>query len=170
MRPRVTALACVGRNWGIGKDGRLLYHIKPDLERFRFLTTGQIIIMGRKTLESLPGGKPLPRRENWVLSRTLGRTPGVKVIPSLEKLDKLLAKESQAVYVIGGQEIYELLLSRCQYVNLTVVDDIPDADRFFPALDKMQDWRQIGEMAVKTDEATGLTYQFQRYKRVDRDF
>lgn len=165
MGARVTALACVSENWGIGCSGQLLYHIKPDLERFRWLTTGQVVIMGRKTLESLPESRPLASRTNWVLSRTMGKTPGVKVIPDLTKLDKLLAKEKQAVYVIGGEEIYKLLLSRCQYANLTVVKATRPADSFFPNLDNLSEWRQIGNSPVRIDEATGLEYQFVRYKK-----
>lgn len=165
MSARVTALACVSEDWGIGKSGQLLYHIKPDLERFRWLTTGQVVIMGRKTLESLPESRPLASRTNWVLSRTMGKTPGVKVISDLTKLDKLLAKEKQAVYVIGGDEIYNLLLSRCQYANLTVVKATRPADSFFPNLDNLPEWRQIGNSPVRIDEATGLEYQFVRYKK-----
>lgn len=165
MGARVTALACVSEDWGIGCSGQLLYHIKPDLERFRWLTTGQVVIMGRKTLESLPESRPLASRTNWVLSRTMGKTPGVKVIPDLTKLDKLLAKEKQAVYVIGGEEIYNLLLSRCQYANLTVVKATRPADSFFPNLDNLPEWRQIGNSPVRIDEATGLEYQFVRYKK-----
>lgn len=165
MGARVTALACVSENWGIGCSGQLLYHIKPDLERFRWLTTGQVVIMGRKTLESLPESRPLASRSNWVLSRTMGKTPGVKVISDLTKLDKLLAKEKQAVYVIGGDEIYKLLLSRCQYANLTVVKATRPADSFFPNLDRLPEWRQIGNSPVRIDEATGLEYQFVRYKK-----
>lgn len=166
MGARVTALACVSENWGIGKSGQLLYHIKPDLERFRWLTTGQVVIMGRKTLESLPESRPLASRSNWVLSRTMGKMPGVKVISDLTKLDKLLAKEKQAVYVIGGEEIYKLLLPRCQYANLTVVHDRKPADTFFPDLSVRRDWRQIGSSPVRIDEATGLEYQFVRYQRI----
>lgn len=165
MSARVTALACVSEDWGIGCSGQLLYHIKPDLERFRWLTTGQVVIMGRKTLESLPESRPLASRTNWVLSRTMGKTPGVKVISDLTKLDKLLAKEKQAVYVIGGEEIYNLLLSRCQYANLTVVKATRPADSFFPNLDNLPEWRQIGNSPVRIDEATGLEYQFVRYKK-----
>ena len=167
MGARVTALACVSENWGIGKSGQLLYHLKPDLERFRWLTTGQVVIMGRKTLESLPESRPLASRTNWVLSRTMGKTPGVKVIPDLNKLDRLLSKEKQAVYVIGGEEIYKLLLSRCQYANLTVVHDRKPADTFFPDLSVRRDWRQIGSSPVRIDEATGLEYQFVRYQRIE---
>lgn len=165
MGVRVTALACVSENWGIGKSGQLLYHIKPDLERFRWLTTGQVVIMGRKTLESLPESRPLASRTNWVLSRTMGKMPGVKVISDLTKLDKLLAKEKQAVYIIGGEEIYKLLLSRCQYANLTVVKATRPADSFFPNLDNLPEWRQIGNSPVRIDEVTGLEYQFVRYKK-----
>ena len=123
--------------------------------------------MGRKTLESLPESRPLASRTNWVLSRTMGKTPGVKVISDLTKLDKLLAKEKQAVYVIGGEEIYKLLLSRCQYANLTVVHDRKPADTFFPDLSVRRDWRQIGSSPVRIDEATGLEYQFVRYQRIE---
>lgn len=97
----------------------------------------------------------------------MGKTPGVKVISDLTKLDKLLAKEKQAVYVIGGDEIYKLLLSRCQYANLTVVHDRKPADTFFPDLSVRWDWRQIGSSPVRIDEATGLEYQFVRYQRIE---
>ena len=128
------AILNADRNWGIGFQNRLLVHIPSDMRFFREQTTGNIVVMGRKTLESLPGGKPLPDRDNIILSRDPDlRARGAAVVHSVEELQKLLADvDTDRVYVIGGAEVYRLLLPYCDTVFVTKVDYAYQADAFFP--------------------------------------
>ena len=106
----MTAIAAVCENGGIGKDGALLFHIREDLRRFRQLTLGKTVVMGRRTLESLPGGRGLPDRRNLVLTRDLDFTaPGAEVIHDL-------AEVPEDAVVIGGESVYRQLLPRCSTV------------------------------------------------------
>jgi|GEM_PF-1741624 len=118
-------IAAVSRNWGIGNEGKLLFNLSGDLRRFRTLTEGNHVIMGRKTLESLPGGRPLAGRNNIVLSRTLDAgTPGVTVCRDVAELKQLTKKiPTDKLFVIGGGEIYRLLEPLCSYAYITWVDE-----------------------------------------------
>ncbi len=154
-------IAAVARDGGIGWQGGLLFSIPEDMRRFKALTTGKTVVMGRGTLDSLPGGKPLKGRRNLVLTRdrTFHRD-GVEGFHDLETLLAALQTEDEA-WVIGGAAMYEQLLPYCQALYLTEVDAAPPADRFFPPLDKgwklaeATAWRDIG----------GLPYRFCRYER-----
>ena len=108
----MNAIAAVSLDWGIGKDNDLLFHIGEDMKRFRALTTGGTVIMGRRTLDSMPGGKPLPRRRNIVLTRQADfAREGVEVARSPEEVLRLTAGEDpEKVWVIGGREIYRQVL------------------------------------------------------------
>ncbi len=160
----MTAIAAVGQNWGLGKHGQLLFHIPEDLHRFRKLTLGGTLILGRKTLESLPGGRPLPGRTHVVFTRDPHFTcPGAHIVHSAEELTPLLPALPQPVHVVGGAEIYALLLPLCSAVALTQVEAAPPADCFFPPLDTLPGW-------VCTDPGTphsqnGLTYRFTHWER-----
>lgn len=119
------------RNWGIGKNGNLLLHIPEDMQRFKALTMGNTVVMGRKTLESLPGGKPLPGRKNVVLTRNKNyRADGVTTCHSVDEIKEL----SGEVFVIGGGEIYSLLMDECDTAYITRTDIDGDADTFMPPL------------------------------------
>lgn len=124
----------------IGKDNTLLWHIPDDLKRFKELTTGHPVIMGRKTWESLPERfRPLPNRTNIVVTRQLGyKTEGAAVVDSLS--DAFLAAQeapgSNETFVIGGGEIYIAALPYATHLYLTLVDDSSEADTFFPAYEK----------------------------------
>ena len=117
------AIVNADRNWGIGFRNGLLVHIPSDMRFFREKTTDNVVVMGRKTLESLPGGRPLSDRDNIVLSRDAGlKVKGAAVVPSVEELEGLLSDmDPDRVYVIGGAEIYRLLLPLCDTVYVTRV-------------------------------------------------
>lgn len=158
-------IVAVDRNWAIGKDGRLLVNIPADQQLFMKETTGKTVVMGRRTLESLPGGQPLGKRENIVLTRDENyRVKGAKVCHSVEEvLDLLRGKASDDVFVIGGQSIYEQFLPYCDTAHVTYVDYVYDADTLFPNLDRDPDWRLVRE----SDEQTyfDLCYYFRQYER-----
>ena len=105
------AIVAVSQSWGIGKDGHLLFRISADLQRFKALTTGHTVIMGRKTLESLPGGRGLPNRRNLVLTRQKRFIPDRA--EAVHSLEELLALAGSDAFVIGGQAVYEQLLPHC---------------------------------------------------------
>ena len=115
--PRYIAIAAMASNRVIGKDGALPWHLPEDLKFFRKTTTGHPILMGRKTWESL--GRPLPNRRNLILSRTLPDQPGAEVLRGLDALEALALEGP--IYIIGGAEIYQLLLPRTEEILLTVL-------------------------------------------------
>ena len=156
------AIVAVSQSWGIGKGGDLLFRLPSDLRRFKAMTTGHTVIMGRKTLDSLPGGKGLPHRRNLVLSRQPDFAPDrAEVIHSVE--DILKTAEDDA-FVIGGQQVYEQLLPYCTRVHITKVLSDPEADAFFPDLDKLPGWKvaSAGEMLTEN----GLSFQYVEYIRI----
>lgn len=155
------AIVAVSRSWGIGKDGQLLFRISADLQRFKALTTGHTVVMGRKTLQSLPGGRGLPNRRSLVLTRQERFTP--ERAETVHSLAELLALAGDEAFVIGGQEVYEQLLPYCTRAYVTkVFADVP-ADAFFPNLDEDPLWRAVstGEM----QEENGLIFQYVEYQR-----
>lgn len=156
----MTAIVCVSQNWGIGRDGALLFRISADLKRFKALTVGKTAILGRKTLDTFPGGKPLKDRRNIVLSRRELDIPGAEIAHSFEEAAALGGDDA---IVIGGASVYMALLSRCDRVYVTKVDAAPDADSFFPDLDDNPDWRVASESEVF--EENGLKFRFVDYIR-----
>ena len=155
------AIVAVSQSWGIGKDGRLLFRLSADLRRFKALTTGRTVVMGRKTLQSLPGGKGLPNRRNLVLSRRMDYAPeNAEVVTSVEAL---LRTAGEDAFVIGGQQVYEQLLPHCERVHVTkVLADAP-ADAFFPNLDEDPAWRIASVSDVFTE--SGISFQYVEYCR-----
>ena len=155
------AIVAVSQSWGIGKDGRLLFRLSADLRRFKALTTGHTVVMGRKTLQSLPGGKGLPNRRNLVLSRRMDYAPeNAEVVTSVEAL---LRTAGEDAFVIGGQQVYEQLLPHCERVHVTkVLADAP-ADAFFPTLDEDPAWRIASASDVLTEN--GISFQYVEYCR-----
>ena len=153
------AIVCVSENWGIGKDGDLLFHIKDDLRRFRELTLDKSVIMGRKTLESLPGGKGLPRRHNVVLTTNRDYTAENAEIIHFPVEAVFAGGEDAAV--IGGEQIYRLLLPLCEKVCVTKVFAAPEADAFFPDLDADPKWQVERESEIFEED--GLRWQYVDY-------
>lgn len=156
------AIVAVERGWGIGREGRLLVKNPADMKRFRAMTLGRGVILGRKTLESFPGGKPLPGRENLVLSRTLERAPeGARLF---RDVDSLLACAPADSFVIGGGEVYRRLLPLCARAYVTYVDAPLAADAFFPDLDLAPDW-VLTEQDGPFETPEGLPFTFRTYER-----
>ena len=158
------AIAAVDRNWAIGNRGQLLVHIPEDMKNFRALTSGKTVIYGRKTLETFPHAKPLPKRQNIILSRNPGYTvEGAVVVHSIEELLEKIPAESDDMIVIGGDSIYHLLLPYCDKAVITKVENSYEADAWFDNLDQDPDWEctERGE----DREFEGLIFHFDTYRR-----
>lgn len=152
----------VSENWGIGKGGDQLVYISADLKRFRQLTTGKAVILGRKTLSTFPGGRPLKNRTNLILSGSVKAVEGAEVFPDLSSLlNRLKDCDLQQVSVIGGASVYELLLPYCEKAYITKTYGDYEADTFFPNLDEMDNWQIVttGEML----EEDGVKFQYIDY-------
>lgn len=156
----LSIIACISQtNRAIGYQNRLLYHIKSDLTRFRELTTGHTIIMGRKTYESLPNGA-LPHRRNIVVSRSMKEMEGCEVYPNLEAALKAAEGKTEETFIIGGESIYRQSLPAAHKLYLTVVDDAPQqADAFFPEINP-EEWELI-EKEMRNEN--GLSFSFLTY-------
>lgn len=128
------AVACVDKNFGIGYKNNLLFKIPEDLKNFRALTLNNVVIYGRKTLETLPNCQPLPSRRNIIFSKTLKKIPNAEIVSSVENLWEILRGEDKN-FVIGGAEIFSELLPYANEIFLTAVDAEKPADKFFPPLD-----------------------------------
>ncbi|MHC1694244.1 MAG: dihydrofolate reductase [Eubacteriales bacterium] len=157
------AIVSVSPDWGIGLNGQLLAPIPEDLKRFREITLGKVVVMGRTTLLSLPRSSPLPKRTNIVLSRSHGfKVEGTAVCAGLKELGLELRKyPSDEVYVIGGESVYRLLLPYCDEALVTKHDSPVKADTYFPDLDKTEGW-SIAECSevMKSGETS---YRYIRY-------
>ena len=158
-------IVAVDKNWGIGCDNKLLVSIPADMKFFRETTSGNVVVMGRKTLESFPNGMPLKNRINIVLTANKEYNgKGAIVVNSMEALMEELKKyDSESIYVIGGGRMYEQMLPYCDTVHVTKIDHAYEADTWFPNLDKMEEW----EVTADSDEQTyfDLEYCFLKYER-----
>ena len=159
----ITMIAAVAKNRAIGYQNKLIYWLPNDLKRFKALTTGHTILMGRKTFESLPKGA-LPNRRNCVLTRSVKALPGCECFASW---DEFLAscKPDEEAFIIGGATLYSELLDKADRLCLTEVDDTPqEADAFFP--DYSTGWREVNKEAHPKDEKHAFEYAFTDYERV----
>ena len=157
----ISIIAAVAKNRAIGYKNKLLYWLPNDLKRFKKLTTGHTIIMGRKTFESLPKGA-LPNRRNVVLSRSEKEFPGCEVFPSLKEALKH-CQPDEDVYIIGGASVYSQAMTVADRLCLTEIDDTPtDADAFFPPYD---DWNVAEREDHDVDEKHAYRYAFVDYVR-----
>ncbi len=158
-------IVAVDRNWAIGLKGNTLVDIPADRKLFREETMGKVVVMGRKTLESLPGGQPLAGRKNIVLSRDPDvRVKGAVVCRSMEEaLEECGKYPSQDIFVAGGQEIYQAFLPYCDVAHVTWIDYTYEADTYFPNLEKDKEW----VLAAESEEQTyfDLCYEFRMYCR-----
>ena len=156
-------IAAVDRNWAIGKDNRLLFPIPADLKRFKALTLGHPILMGRKTLESFPKG-PLPGRTNIVLSRNRDyQADGATVVHTPEEAVALAGDDG---FVIGGESVYRLLLDTCDTAYITRIDASFPADAWLPDLDRDPRWVVAEESEAM--EHNGVSFRYVTYRRTDR--
>lgn len=158
----ITIIAAVAGGGAIGRRGDLLFHISADLRRFKTLTTGHPVVMGRKTFESFPSG-PLPGRRNIVVTRNRAYDrPGAETAQSLADA---IAMTGGDAFVIGGGEIYAQALPLADRLCLTLVDAVvPDADTFFPETDFSQ-WTETDRSEDLVDPKTGVTYRFVNFER-----
>ncbi len=158
-------IAAVDQNWAIGKNNELLVRIPADQKFFREVTTGKVVVMGRKTLESFPNGLPLKNRTNIVLTRNPKyQVKDAIIVHSVEELHEELKKyNSDDIFVIGGEKIYELLLDECDTAHITKIEFAYDADAYFPNLDKNPDWVLTGDSEEQT--YFDLEYYFYRYEK-----
>lgn len=155
-------IVAVDQNWAIGKGGDQLVYISEDLKRFKALTTGHPVILGRKTLATFPGGRPLKGRRNLILSATPGyQVEGAEVFPNL---DALLAQAPENSFVIGGESVYRALLNHCHTAYVTKIHAEFPADRYFPDLDADERWT-VSETS-ELMEQDGLKFQYVTYVRV----
>ncbi len=159
-------IASADQNWAIGKDNQLLVRIPDDMKRFRQMTTGNVVVMGRKTLESFPNQAPLKDRVNIVMTRNMDYQPkGVVIVHSVEELEKELEKyDTNDVFVIGGDSIYKQLLDMCDTAHITKIDYAYAADSYFPNLQEREDWQMVEESEEQT--YFDVIYTYQTYKRV----
>ena len=158
------AILSADKNWGIGYNNKLLVSIPSDMKFFRQTTTGKVVVMGRKTLESFPNGLPLKNRTNIVL--TGNRDYQVKdavIVHDYNELKEELKKyDPDDIYVIGGESIYRMLLPECDTVLVTRIDRAFQADTFFPNLDEMDEWVMTEEGEEQT--CFDLEFRFTKYE------
>lgn len=158
------AIVAVDEHWGIGRDGKLLCPLSADLRRFKALTMGHPVILGRKTLSTFPGGRPLPGRRNLILSRDPGfQAAGAELFPGREAL---LAAAPDDSVVIGGESVYKMLLDVCDTVWVTKIFRTFDADAWFPDLDADPAWA-ASETELPLEE-NGIRFQYVTYIRQTR--
>lgn len=158
-------IAAVDSNWAIGHQNKLLVRIPEDQKFFRQTTTGKVVVMGRKTLESFPNKKPLKNRVNIVLTGNKAyQAEDAVVVHDLDELHAQLAKyNSEDIYVIGGESIYRQLVDECDVAHITKIDYSYDADAYFPNLDEKEEWI----ITEDSEEQTyfDLEYYFLKYER-----
>lgn len=157
-------IAAVARDGGIGKDNDLLCHISADLKRFKALTMGHAIVMGRKTFESLPG--LLPGRQHIVITTqpAYGAShDGIHVCHSMEEAIQLMSDGSD-YFIIGGASIYQAFMDKADSLYITEIDDVFPADTFFPAIDG-ETWQACEREAHTAEEGNGHAFSFVHYVR-----
>ncbi|MCD8397136.1 MAG: dihydrofolate reductase [Lachnospiraceae bacterium] len=158
-------IAAVDENWGIGCQGKLLVQIPSDMKSFREMTAHKVVVMGRKTLESLPNGLPLAGRTNLILSSNPSyQVRNALVLHSVnEVLKEAEHYSSEDVYIIGGESVYRQFLPYCDTAHITKIMEKYDADVFFPNLDEMEDWK----ITADSEEQTyfDIEYYFLKYEK-----
>ncbi len=156
-------IVLVDRHWGIGCSGEQMVYLKGDLKRFKEMTQGKTVILGRKTLATFPNGKPLPNRRNLILSHNKSLVvEGAQVFSTLEELQNALDPQEE-VFVIGGGMVYSALLPYCQCAYVTKVEGSFAVDCFFPDLDTKEDWVLVETSERMEEEGIGYTYA--KYKK-----
>ncbi|MDD3367497.1 MAG: dihydrofolate reductase [Lachnospiraceae bacterium] len=158
-------IVAVDNNWAIGCRGELLISIPNDHKMFRQTTTGKVVVLGRKTLDTFPQKQPLKNRKNIILSHDENlKIKDAEVVHSIEELlENLKQYPSEDIYIIGGASLYEQLLPYCDLVHVTKIDHTYEADTYFPNLDKSDEW----EVTADSEEQTyfDIPYAFMQYER-----
>lgn len=164
MGCRLSCIVAVCDDWGIGRDGGMLVRNRDDMRHFVACTTGHAVIMGRRTLESFPGGRPLKDRRNVVLTRDATFTrEGVETVGSVEEALRVVEGEDEA-WVIGGEQVYRQLLDRCERAVVTRNHCVREADTFFPNLDEDENW-EVEEVRPGGTTPEGVPFDFVTYSR-----
>jgi dihydrofolate reductase len=160
---QISIVVAVSENNAIGKDNQLLWHLPADLKHFKEITSGNTIIMGRKTYDSI--GRPLPNRRNIVITRSTElQIPNVEVVNTLEAALSLCEDENE-VFIIGGAEIYKHALQFTNRIYQTTVHQTYVADVFFPELNK-NEWKEISKEYHHEDEKNSVAYTFSKLERI----
>ena len=159
-------IVAIDRGNGIGRQGNLLYKIPADLRYFKQMTMGKVVVMGHSTLKALPGARPLPGRENIVLTRSADTMiNGCTICHSLKELfDVIAAYKSDDVFIIGGENVYMQLMDYCGLAYVTKIQSVLPADKFFPKLEEEKNWSLISETEEK--DYNGLRFTFQVFKNL----
>ena len=159
------AILAADKNWGIGYNNHLLVSIPSDMKFFRQTTTGKVVVMGRKTLESFPNSMPLKNRTNIVLTANQDyQVKDAVIVHSEDELMEELKKyDADDIYVIGGESVYRMMLPYCDTVYVTKIDRAFQADTFFPNLDEMDEWVMTEESEEQT--CFDLEFCFTKYER-----
>ena len=155
-------IVAVYEDWGIGRDGTQPIALSADRKFFRETTRGAMVIVGRRTVADFPGGKPLPGRENVMLTRAQKEMPGFTVVTSPDEAVALASREEKAM-VIGGGSIYRQLLPYCRRAYITKVHTAPESDTFFPNLDEDPNWALT--QVLQSGEEDGIGYEMCLYER-----
>ena len=156
----LAAIVAVDENWGIGRNGDLLINIPEDKKFFKAKTNDSIVIMGRKTWDSLPK-KPLPNRKNYVISKSQKHVNGVDFI-SMDSAIELIQNEDSDIFIIGGGQIYEKLLPYCEKVFVTKIDKSFESDTFFPNIEEDNTWKCVESGDIQYYQS--IPYEFLTYK------
>ena len=158
-------IAAVDNNWAIGKNNQLLVRIPMDQKFFRETTTGKVVVMGRKTLESFRNGLPLKNRTNIVLTRNPDyKVKDAIVVHSMDELhEELKNYPSEDIYIIGGEKIYNQMVDECDVAHITKINYEYDADAYFPNLDEKPEWEITGDSEEQT--YFDLEFFFYRYEK-----
>lgn len=161
-------IVAVDSNWAIGYNNQLLVSIPADMRFFKSETTNKVVVMGKNTLESLPGGKPLPNRTNIVVALEKDyKVPGATVVNSIEEaLEAVKEYDTDDVYIMGGASIYRQFLQYCDVAHVTKIDYAYRADVYFPNLDEDDEWQLVGDSEEQT--YYDLEYRFLKYERKNK--
>lgn len=161
----MNAIVAVDNNWAIGNGDKLLVSIPNDHKMFRQMTTGKVVVLGRKTLDTFPQGLPLPSRTNIILSHNRNlEVKGAVIVHDIDELFEELKKyNTDDVFIIGGESVYKQMLPYCDTVHVTKIDHEYEADAYFPNLDSDPDF----EITADSDEQTyfDIPYVFLKYER-----
>ena len=159
-------IGAVDENWAIGNKGDLLVRIPNDHKTFRNETTGKVVVLGRKTMDTFPQKRPLPNRTNIILTKNPEyQVKDAIVVHSIEELlEELKQYNSEDVYIIGGDSVYRQMLPYCEVAHVTWIEHAYEADSYFPNLDKDPNW----VMTAESDELTyfDIPYYFRKYERI----
>lgn len=169
-------MLAVDNNFSIGVNGDMLFHLKKDLKRFQNITSGNILVMGRKTLESLPGSKPLPNRTHLVLtSNPSYKNHDAITLSDIDKLDEKIAKinpnSDKEVFLVGGGNLVKQLLDKCSKAYITKVDKTyENFDTSVPNLDELDNWEQVDESEVMTEMHGDEEFKFKYVTYINKNF